>query len=173
MPTLYEICGELQALHDLVTDAETDLGSKEVLDTIHDWFWQNEESLNGKVEGYCKLIKEMQGHAQMQKAEAKRLSEQAKHRENAAKRLSDSLIHYLTVINRKSVDTGLFKVSVRNAGGMAPVVFKPGVNPEDVGMHYQKVTYDFDKTKIRQALLSGTDVDFAYLGEKSTYLSIK
>lgn len=167
--TLFEIEYELQVLSELAADPETPWG--EVQETIEQWFKEIGGNLEAKLDGYCSLIGECEARAEARKEEARRLVALEKADRNLAKRLRERLLYYMTAKGIKSLKTKRYNLGRRVAGGKAPLL--TSVEAESLPREFQKVTVDFDKTKIREALEAGERVRGCVLGPRTESLVIR
>lgn len=99
---LYEITDALIQVEDLLEAGE------DVQDTID----ALQLSLEDKIEGLVKVIRNFEASAEAKKNEAKRLKEQAEKDQANADRLKDWIKLNLIRLGKKKVETDLFKVTV-------------------------------------------------------------
>lgn len=112
--TLYEITSDILELKAMLDD---DPESEFVRDTLEGLAGE----LDAKADGYCKVIKEFErhiasirGYKEAVKAEMERLTEMERVDENNIDRLKKALFQAMQVTDRPKIDTGLFKISIRN-----------------------------------------------------------
>ena len=86
-----------------------------------------------------------------------------------AKRLREYVYNSMKEAGLKEVPNELFKIKIQANGGVAPLIIHEGV---EIPKEFQKVHYDIDNDKIREALKTQT-LDFAELGERGSHLVIK
>lgn len=102
--TLYEISEQMKTLDKFIEDENLDREAfKEALEQI-------EGSLEEKVEGYIKYMKNLQGEAEIFKAEEKRMNEKRKALENHAERLKTAIDDTLKGLDIKDMKTPLFSL---------------------------------------------------------------
>lgn len=99
---LYEITDALLQVEDLLEAGE------DVQDTID----ALQLSMEDKIEGLVKVIRNFEASAEAKKNEAKRLKEQAEKDQANADRLKDWIKFNLIMLGKKKVETDLFKVTV-------------------------------------------------------------
>lgn len=99
---LYEITDALLQVEDLLEAGE------DVQDTID----ALQLSLEDKIEGLAKVIRNFEASAEAKKNEAKRLKEQAEKDQANADRLKDWIKFNLIMLGKKKVETDLFKITV-------------------------------------------------------------
>ena len=99
---LYEITDALLQVEDLLEAGE------DVQDTID----ALQLSLEDKIEGLAKVIRNFEASAEAKKNEAKRLKEQAEKDQANADRLKDWIKLNLIRLGKKKVETDLFKITV-------------------------------------------------------------
>jgi len=99
---LYEITDALLQVEDLLEAGE------DVQDTID----ALQLSLEDKIEGLAKVIRNFEASAEAKKNEAKRLKEQAEKDQANADRLKDWIKLNLIMLGKKKVETDLFKITV-------------------------------------------------------------
>lgn len=99
---LYEITDALLQVEDLLEAGE------DVQDTID----ALQLSMEDKIEGLVKVIRNFEASAEAKKNEAKRLKEQAEKDQANADRLKDWIKFNLIMLGKKKVETDLFKITV-------------------------------------------------------------
>ena len=143
--TLYEMTSQANALYELLQNEEID--EQVFLDTLE------AIGVEEKIEGYCQVIKELQGDFDKYKAEADRLTARMKTAKNGIDRMKDSLLTFLRVSGQSKVKAGTFAVSIGTSKAtnildetLIPAEFKTP-QPDKI-----------DKTAIKKAIESGVDV---------------
>lgn len=99
---LYEITDVLLQVEELLEAGED---VQDTLDAL-------QLSLEDKIEGLVKVIRNFEASAEAKKNEAKRLKEEAEKDQANADRLKDWIKLNLIRLNKKKVETDLFKVTV-------------------------------------------------------------
>lgn len=160
--TLFDIVGEFQMLYDLATDE--DVKSEEAfIDTLNSLSTE----LETKSGGYVAVINRLE--AEMVKA--KEISEAygavAKSRENAIKRMKDTLLYAMDSLGVTELPAGDLTIKIKKNGGLAPLVIDG-----DVPDNMTKVTIEPDNKKIRE-YLKDNECTFAHLEERGRHIEIK
>ena len=106
-----------------------------------------------KIEGYCQVIKELQGDLDKYKTEADRITARMKTVKNGIDRMKDSLLTFLRASGQDKVKGGTFTVSIGTSKqtniideSLIPTEFKTP-QPDKI-----------DKTAIKKAIESGNAV---------------
>lgn len=162
MSTIYEITADLQAIADMMDDPELDP------QVLQDTMEALEGELEDKVDGYGKVIREVEAQKAALKAEIDRLTARSKAIDKNLDRLKEAVKQAMIATDKQKIKTALFTFSV--AKKPASVVIDKELN--EIPAFYQKVTYAVDKTKIKDALKAGEQLGFAHL-EQGEALRIK
>ena len=161
---LYELTGSIREFMELCADPEAELDQQIIKDTL--------EGLDGayddKVEGWCKVIKNLDAEAKALKEEAKRLQGRQKTIENNIDRMKAALMESLKATGKIEAG-GLLKAKIQKNGGLLPVIVDDVEIPEE----YQKITIEANKEAIRDALDQGKELSFARYGERGESIRIK
>lgn len=175
MPTLYEIGGNLTALHDLLIECDGEITDAEAEAAIDGWLAEMQTALETKVDNYCALIREYESRADARELEAKRLMVGAGAYNNNAKRLKGRLKGFLELHGIARLETERFLLSVQRNGGKAPLVVperweqEPASAPEA----WQRRVIQLDKEAIREALEAGEQVDGCEIAPRGNHLRIR
>ena len=133
---------------------------------------QTKKDFLSKVDGIVSLIQSRKRWLQVRKEECVRLQKLVKRDEKTVDWLSLYLQEHLNKQGIKKLRTNKFNLSIIQAS-VAPLILDQK-DPNKIPSKYQKVTVEIDKKLRSEDLKNGVDVsNFAHLGEKSTYLSIK
>jgi len=170
--TFVEIDAELDRIADAF-DRLSDGGEEaDVLAAVEAYFGDLSNERDRKLDNYARFIGQRQAYAEYRDAEAKRLAALAKADLNAAKACKDRL-HWLFVERGWSkIETPNFKFSIQKNGGKAPLLVDE-VDPLALASEFQQHTVSVNKEAVRAALESGTELDFARIGEPGTHLRIR
>lgn len=127
-----------------------------------------------KLDNYAALIQSRKHWAESRKAEGERMLKLAETDLRTVEILSERLRLHLETQELKKVRTRRFNLTVATNGGKQPI----GLNvehPKDLPERFRKVTYEPDKTAIREALSENDPeaMQIAYLRERGTHLRIK
>lgn len=157
MATLYELTGIYQQIYDIDMDDET---KQDTLDSI-DW----NEDYENKVEGYIKVIKNLDADIEARKNEMDRLKKLNDADKAKKERMKATLEESMELTGHDRVDTALFKVSFRRSKAVeVDMVLLPD--------EYKKVEYKADKTALKRLLTDGQEIAGATLVENKN-LSIR
>ena len=161
---LYELTGSIREFMELCAQPEAELDQQIIKDTL--------EGLDGayddKVDGWCKVIKNLDAEAKALKEEAKRLQGRQKAIENNIERMKAALMESLKATGRTEAGE-LLKAKIQKNGGLLPVIVDDVEIPEE----YQKITIEANKEAIRDALDQGKELSFARYGERGESIRIK
>lgn len=154
MATLYEYTTSYADLLNYAqsidfTDEESKQTFKETLDAL-------DGSIEEKVEGTSKIVKELEYSELAVDTEMKRLSKKKKALKNNQKRLKDYMQYSLEQIGKDKVETDLFTISIRNNPPKVTVTDTESI-PEN---YWKQQEPKLDKTTLKQDLLNGTLKDF-------------
>ena len=162
MTTLYSLTSDFLNLLELAEDPDTD--PQAFADTL--------ESVVGdikdKAEAYAIIIGELTAKADHITAEAKRLNAWADSLTRNASRMKETLMYSMDEIGTKKIETEHFRIGIAGNGGKKPIKYTG-----DVPEQYMVMKPEVDTKAIREALESGKELDFAYLGERGRHLNIK
>ena len=159
--SLYEINGAIAQLVEMLTDGDIDQQTYE--DTV--------SSLGAvsEIEELVKAIRNKEAEAEMFKAEKDRLAERQKSAEAACERMKTILTDYMKVSNSKSVDAGLFKVTLGQTQSVDLLYEDTEFYPEEYLIEQKP---KLDKRKMLAALKAGDTIDGAAL-HTTEYVKIK
>lgn len=149
--TLYEMTDAAKQLYEMMTDGE--IPEEAVNDTLEGM------GVEGKLEDYVYIIKQLAADAEMCKAETERLKAKKQQAEKGADRLKAAILGYMTATGKAKERAGMFSLSVRKNEAVQ-VDDMNKLAPEYIRT---KTTTEPDKTAIKKAIKSGADVDGAAL----------
>ena len=104
------------------------------------------------------------------KEEADRLAKRAKTIDNQVAHMKDTLLMFLKAAGRDKAGDAVIKASIAKNGGKAPIIMN--ISEDDIPKEYQECIYRANKEAIRNALESGTELEWAYLGERGEHIKI-
>lgn len=157
MATLYELTGQFLDIYNMDLDDET---KQDTLDSI-DW----NEDYENKVEGYIKVIKNLDADIEARKNEMDRLKKLNDADKSKKDRMKSKLEESMELTGHDRVDTTLFKVLFRRSKAVeVDMVLLPD--------EYKKVEYKADKTALKRLLTDGQEIAGATLVENKN-LSIR
>ena len=164
MSSLYEVTGNILALQELL---ESPIDDEDILkDTLEAVQGEYEQ----KIEGYCKVIRNIETDIEAFKIEAKRLNEKAKMLENNRDRLKKAMFDSMKATNTNKVKGQIFTVAIQKNGGKLPVIVD--VPTEDLPDECVKVVESPDLEAISKMIDAG-NCNFAHYGERGESLRIK
>lgn len=162
MSTLYEITGQIKELL-LIAELE-ELDEQ----TLNDTMESLEYELEDKADGYAKVIRELEGQAEIIKSEIDRLNNRKRGLENNVSLMKETLKNAMKETGKNKFKTDLFSFTVAKNGGKQPLDIH-GEVPED----YKKIKYEVDNDKIREELKDGKELPFAKLKECGDHLRMR
>jgi len=168
--TLFELSADMKALDDILAENGGDLSSPQSEEILSQWENELENDLSQKVDGYCRLIRELESRAKARADEAARLMERSTIDESLGRRLRERLRLVWEARRLPAIETASFRVSLARNGGKAPLDVHGIVPPE---FTKSKTVVEPDKERIREALDRGETLDFASFMDRGTRISIR
>ena len=174
--TLYELGSEELRLAESLDACEGDLSKVEGLEAFLD---QHAADLDAKLEGYVRLIRQLELEASGAKAEKEQWAAKEKSLAARADFLKGRLKEFLERTGQKEIRTATGRsIMLRPNGGSAPLVFTDlGLASDyslDPNFHDCTLTkIEWDKDRIRERLKAGDDLPFVVLGEPGNHLRIR
>lgn len=154
MATLYEMTGIAAQLYALFEADEID--EQTVMDTLEGI------GVEGKLEDYCKVIRQLESDAVAYKTEKLRFADKQSKAEKSVERMKTAILTYFEVIGSTGEKVGAFDIKLRKSENVViDDVYK-------LDKHF--VTYQEpkpDKTAIKKAIKSGVLVNGAHIEEKN------
>lgn len=169
--TLFDIGQDLATLADLLD--EWDDGDEQQQQLINDWFDKLGAERDGKLDGYCCYIAELQAKADARRKEADRLAKLAQSDESRIKLLKERLKTFFQEHELKTVQTARYKLNLAKNGGKLPVILKDAIDYSAIDSRFQVISIELNKDAIREALQAGEQLEWARLAERGTNLRIK
>lgn len=161
MATLYELTGQYKQLLDMAETEELD--KQLIADTL--------EALEGEIEtkadGYAKIIRELEGKAELLKSEIDRLSNRKTAIENNIKSMKEALQNAMYITGKVKFKTNLFNFSIQK-NPQKLVIDKPEEIPEEFLIPQPPKV---DNAKLKE-ILKEKELPFAHL-EQSESLRIR
>ena len=175
MTTLYELTEQFQSICNILESLEDEQIPVELSRAVDELLQQKDEAqadLYNKLDNYISLIKHLEMFAEMREKEAKRMAELARRDRSKIDFLKRRLLKHFESTGTNKIKTSKYSLGVRQAS-QAPLVVKGSVN--DLPDEFKKITIEPDKTALRNAIKSFVEgvEQYASLGERSTYLSIR
>ena len=153
MATLYEMTEVAKQLIELFENDEID--EQTLQDTLDAY------GVEGKLEDYCKVIRQFEADAFVYKTEKLRFAEKQSRVEKAVEKLKTAIIGYLEVRGSKEEKAGAFDLKLRRNES---VVIDDLHKIDDSYLRYKEP--EADKTKIKNALKSGIVIEGAHIEAK-------
>lgn len=165
MANIYELTESMRLIWSLM---ENGILEDSDLEEIFD---NTKEELSFKLEGYCKLIKNLESDVSGLKSEEKRLSDKRKYMENTIERCKKAMENALIVSGEKKLACGTFTVSIqKNPKKLVLDV----TDTKDIPKEYFKIPEpEIDRAKMKEALEGGTNLEGIAHLEQSESLRIK
>ena len=142
---LYEMTVAASELYDLLTNGEIDEQTFE--DTL------SAMGTEEKLEGYCKIIRQLEADAEMLKAEKDRIEKKKKTVDNSIDRMKKAIIAFLKVQGTDTATAGTFSVALSTSKAVN-IVDEKKVPKK----YFIKQDPKLDKKTIRDLLLKGEAV---------------
>lgn len=127
-------------------------------DQIEDALEVIDDEFDVKAENIAKLISSIKGDIETIKAEENRLKDKRRSYENKIQGLQEYLFNNLEKIDKKKIQTPLYKISIQK--NPAKLVVK---NEKQVPDEYFKTIKQLDKAKLKEDIKNGLEVDYAEL----------
>jgi len=169
--TLYGIEADFQALDELLTQLEGDIGDEESQAIYEQMVNEIQSNLSTKADGYAWVIQDALDRADVIKQETVRLRALMDTWTNKAKRMKAALLDAMDRMGIQKIDGAYHKLSIATNGGKAPLILPD--SPESLPHCYQRQMLDFDKDAIRADLEAGKTIDGCAIGERGRGLRIK
>ena len=165
MAKLYELTGELIQLAEI--GLEEDVDAEVFVDTLE----AVEGEYDDKIEGYCKVIKNIEGDIDAVKKEIERLTARKKNMENNVQRMKDAMFNSMKVLGKTTAGGTILKASIQKNGGKLPLIVEK--DAKDLPDEFKVVEFKPDNMAIREALECGRELEFAHFGERGETIRIK
>ena len=164
MESLMNLSDEYKELLELAgsTDPEEEQAFLDTLDGLTG-------VIESKMDGYGVVLTQLKARIEMIDGEIKRLQEWKRTIENHDKRMREVLLYVMRdKLGQKKIQTDLHTFTVcKNGGKQAVDIFA------EVPDSFQRIIYEPDTNKIREALENGEDLPFAKLLERGEHVRIK
>ncbi|MBQ6832850.1 MAG: siphovirus Gp157 family protein [Lachnospiraceae bacterium] len=165
MASLYELTEEYATLQEMLYDPEVDE------QTLHDTMEMIMMEIEDKVDGYAKIIKNMNADIDALKAEEERLYARRKNLENRSKHLKDVLEANMREIGKHKFKTALFSFNIQKNGGLEPLVIDGTL--EDIPGRYLIPQPPVPNNEAIRELLKEQQVGWAHLEPRGESLRIR
>ncbi len=171
---LFEIMPDLLALNELFEAEGGELGSPEIEAAFVEWTTTLASEEGVKLDGYCGLIRTLEGEEAVAKAEAEQFAMKARARANRVKWLKERMRQYLEMTGRSKAGTATGRtIAIQANGGKQPLFINPTTDPKTLPVEYQRVRVEVDTDAVREALDGGADLPFAKLESRGSHLRIR
>lgn len=157
---LYELTEAYAQVQELLNESD-DVSIIDTLDSL-------DEAIDVKVDNTVRVLKNLQAQVDAIKAERDRLYTRQKVLANNIDAIKERLVNAMDIAGKKTIDTGLFKVTAREGVGTVVIAEEEAIPSEFV----KPPKIEFDKMAIKKALASGEIVYGAFIEKKKT-LSIR
>lgn len=154
MATLYEMTGIAAQLYALFEADEID--EQTVMDTLEGI------GVEGKLEDYCKVIRQLEADAVAYKTEKLRFADKQSKAEKSVERMKTAILTYFEVIGSTGEKAGTFDIKLRKSES---VVIDDVYKLDEHFVTYQEPKPD--KTAIKKAIKSGVLVNGVHIEEKN------
>lgn len=161
--SLYRISTDLLSLLSQIEENEG-----EITEEIASALTINQEQATVKMADYGMAIKALEGYSALAKEEEQRVQKIRKTYENTAQRLKEKVVEAMRLFGMDKVETPTMKLSLRKS--TSTVIDDMEALPKDYKT--VKVETVADKTAIKKAIQSGTEIQGAHL-EESQSLQIR
>ena len=173
--SIYEIKDDFKAFEKICFELQETLEdegrniSDEEKKLIQEFYAENNQALDSKLENTAKFIANLKGEAAMLDEELKRLQKRKKAAENLSDTLKFNLDYVLKKMGITERKAGIFKFAIqKNAPTL--IIYKPELIPDD----YKVTVTTIDKTKIKKDLKDGMKLpEDAYHFEQTESLRIR
>ena len=161
MSNLYELTQDYLQIMSMMEDPELD--AQVLADTME----AVEGALEIKAENYAKVIRNLEGDILAIKSEVERLTNKRKALENNIRNMKEALQEAMILTDKQKFKTELFAFSIQKN---APSVIIDAESIESVPEEYLRFKEpEIDKTAIKEAIVSGANLDgIAHLETKAS-----
>ena len=154
MATLYEMTEVSRQLIDLFENEEIDEQTlQDTLDAI---------GVEGKLEDYCKVIRQLEADAFVYKTEKLRFGEKQSRAEKSVERMKTAIARYFEAVGKTGEKAGAFDIKIRKS---EQVVVDDILKIDDSYLRYKMP--EPDKTAIKKALKEGVKLEGVHIEEKN------
>lgn len=162
MSTLFELTNEFSELYSMLTDPDADL------ECVNDTLDAVKGEIEVKASGYVAVLQQMEMEQQKAEELAKAFKAKADIRKNSIKRLKDAMKWAMLEMKADKIEAGDFTIKLQKNGGKQPLQII-GEVPDN----FKRIIYEDDTELIRKHLEAGEKLDFAYLEERGSHITIK
>ena len=154
MATLYELTEVSRQLIELFENEEIDEQTlQDTLEAI---------GVEGKLEDYCKVIRQLEADAFVYKTEKLRFGEKQSRAEKSIERMKTAIARYFEAIGSTGEKAGAFDIKLRKS---ERVIVDDILKIDDSYLTYKAP--EPDKTKIKKALKAGVQIEGVHIEENN------
>lgn len=154
MATLYEMTEIAKQLYNLFENEEID---EQILEDTLEGI-----GIEGKLEDYCKVIRQLQADALVYKTEKMRFAEKQSRAEKSVERMEKAILAYFEATGRNAEKAGAFDIKLRKSES---VIVDDLFKIDDAYLKYSEPTPD--KTAIKKAIKEGAVIEGVHIEEKN------
>lgn len=154
MATLYELTEVSRELIELFENEEIDEQTlQDTLEAI---------GVEGKLEDYCKVIRQLEADAFVYKTEKLRFGEKQSRAEKSVERMKAAIVRYFEAVGSTGEKAGAFDIKLRKSES---VVLDDILKVDDSYLRYKEP--ELDKTAIKKAIKAGVKVEGVHIEAKN------
>ena len=146
--TLFDLTGDWLRLYDMANDPDVEP------DVLRDTMEAIEGEIEAVADGYASVMAKLTGDMEMIMAQEKRLYSRRKAIENNIKRMKEHLQESMEITGKTKFKTTLWSFGIQN--NPASLVLDTD-DVDSLPSGYIKVTKDFDKAAIKEAIKNGVN----------------
>lgn len=135
-------------------DMENDIDIKTFEDTLE----SIEDEIENKIDGYGKIISQLDGEIEIIKKEIQRLNNKKKVIENRIDSLKNNLSNCMNALGKNKIKTTLYTAGFRKTPAKVYIIDEDLIDDE-----YLKIKKEISKEAIKEALKNGINVNGAEL----------
>lgn len=166
MANLYEITGEMLMFQSMVEENELD--PQAIADTMESL----QGELNDKLEGYCKIIKNLEGDSAAIDAEIKRLRDRKMGFDRNIASMKAAMFNSMKATGTEKVKGSLFTVAIQKNGGKIPVILDVK-DTSELPDEFVRIKEEADVEALRAYIEKHGTCQYAHYGERGESLRIK
>ena len=162
--TLFDLTGDWLRLYDMADDPDVEP------DVLRDTMEAIEGEIEAKADGYAAVMAKLTGDMEMIMAQEKRLYSRRKAIESNIKRMKEHLQESMEITGKTKFKTTLWSFNIQN--NPASLILETD-DVDSLPSGYIKVTKDFDKAAIKEAIKNGVNFNGIAHLEQTRGLRIK
>jgi len=170
--TVFDIVGDFDALNEVLAETGGDLTDPEVEQIYEQFLAEIKSDFANKADGYARVLADIQGKIDAQKAEVDRLNALIKSNKGKADRLRWLLQTAMIATGYRKVETNLHVFTIAKNGGKQKLdIYDPHKVPSIFSV--TRTVTEIDKDRLRASLETGTEIPGAVLMERGESLRIR